>query len=389
MPTVITDWFFEGGGVAASWLMLFLVPVGILAIGSYALFSLPLRRQERARLFLDLIARGLEDGKTPEETVCWISRSRDSEIGARFHLVAGYVAGGMRLVDALQRVPRFLPPALIGMLRVGDELGDWKRVLIAARHLTRDALSQMRGAVNYQIIILFVLNPIVVCTFPIMMRRIFPVFGEIFSGFGVKLPSFTEWLIESGTGLFMLQCAVVLILYAIVLCQLGGSRFERWVQDGWYPLFDWLALRIPWKRKRLQRDFTAMLGLLLDAGVAEHRALRLAASSTANRIFIRRAAKAEAQLEEGVPLPEAVRVLDGTGEFQWRLQMGALSDGGFYQALSGWRDALDAKAFQEEQTAAQSFTTLLVVLNGIVVAVVTCAMMQAIFRLGTMPLEKP
>jgi type II secretory pathway component PulF len=161
------------------------------------------------------------------------------------------------------------------------------------------------------------------------------------------------------------------------------------VQDGWYPLFDWLALRIPWKRKRLQRDFTAMLGLLLDAGVAEHRALRLAASSTANRIFIRRAAKAEAQLEEGVPLPEAVRVLDGTGEFQWRLQMGALSDGGFYQALSGWRDALDAKAFQEEQTAAQSFTTLLVVLNGIVVAVVTCAMMQAIFRLGTMPLEKP
>jgi type II secretory pathway component PulF len=220
MPTVITDWFFEGGGVAASWLMLFLVPVGILAIGSYALFSLPLRRQERARLFLDLIARGLEDGKTPEETVCWISRSRDSEIGARFHLVAGYVAGGMRLVDALQRVPRFLPPALIGMLRVGDELGDWKRVLIAARHLTRDALSQMRGAVNYQIIILFVLNPIVVCTFPIMMRRIFPVFGEIFSGFGVKLPSFTEWLIESGTGLFMLQCAVVLILYAIVLCQL-------------------------------------------------------------------------------------------------------------------------------------------------------------------------
>jgi hypothetical protein len=40
---------------------------------------------------------------------------------------------------------------------------------------------------------------------------------------------------------------------------------------------------------------------------------------------------------------------------------------GFLSALSGWIEALDAKAFQQEQAAAQLLTTGLVLFNGFLV----------------------
>jgi hypothetical protein len=38
------------------------------------------------------------------------------------------------------------------------------------------------------------------------------------------------------------------------------------------------------------------------------------------------------------------------------------------RALTGWHEALDAKAFQLEQAAAQVTTTVLVLVNGLIVA---------------------
>ena len=43
---------------------------------------------------------------------------------------------------------------------------------------------------------------------------------------------------------------------------------------------------------------------------------------------------------------------------------------GFLSALNGWHEALDAKAFQQEQAAAQLTTTALVLFNGFIVACV-------------------
>jgi len=45
--------------------------------------------------------------------------------------------------------------------------------------------------------------------------------------------------------------------------------------------------------------------------------------------------------------------MDAAGEFQWRVSNGLRHGHGFLQALAGWHDALDAKAFQLEQAAAQ------------------------------------
>jgi hypothetical protein len=170
----------------------------------------------------------------------------------------------------------------------------------------------------------------------------------------------------------------------------GGPRFASWLQAGVRPLRDWgdrFFLRVPWRRKRLQRDFSAMLALLLDAGAPEKKALSLAAFSTANGVFIRRAEKAAEQLRQGARLTDAVQLLDDTGEFRWRLLNGAHGSRGFFSALEGWQASLDARAFQLEQAAAQTLSTGLVLLNAATVALVAAAVYQFIGHLGISPLR--
>src|SRR5439155_26891650 len=102
------------------WLVLWQAPLALLSWIACFLVSLPLRRQERARFFLDLLELGLKEGHTPEQTIVAVSRSRDPSMGARFHLLAAHLETGLRLGQALDRVPRLLPLQTAAMLRSGE-----------------------------------------------------------------------------------------------------------------------------------------------------------------------------------------------------------------------------------------------------------------------------
>ena len=106
----------------------------------------------------------------------------------------------------------------------------------------------------------------------------------------------------------------------------------------------------------------------------EAEAVRLAGDSTANEICRRRARRVIAALGKGVKLDDAVRAFDDTGEFHWRLANATHARGGFLNALRGWHEALDAKAFQQEEAATHILTSGLVILNGLVVGLIATAM---------------
>jgi type II secretory pathway component PulF len=126
----------------------------------------------------------------------------------------------------------------------------------------------------------------------------------------------------------------------------------------------------------LLRDFSTMLSVLLDADLPEPQAINLAAECTANHLITRRAETVTQQLERGVPLTDALAALDDGGEFRWRLANAAHGHGGFLRALAGWHEALEARAYQQEQAVSQLVTTSLVLLNGVFVALVAIGMFQ-------------
>ena len=367
------------------WLLLALLILGLAFLVFYVI-SLPLRRQERDRFLLDVIESALAQGEQVERYIISLAQTRDRSPGIQFHLLAALLETGCSFVDALEKTPRLFPPQLLAMLKVGESIGDLKKVLPACRKLLRDGISQSRAAINYQVVFAFVLNPMVLLAVPFLAVKIMPVFGEIFGGFGMKFSSLATTAIMLSPYIFAGQMLIVLALYFFAILFLGGPRLGSWLQAGVFPLGDWIVVRLPWRRKRLQRDFSAMLALLLDAEVPEERAVLFAAASTANRVFVKRAEKIAAHLRAGVKLTEAIQILDDTGEFRWRLENAAHFSSNFFRALKGWHESLDAKAIQLEQSAAQTITTALVLVNAFSVCLVCAAIFQClaqIDRIGT------
>jgi len=180
----------------------------------------------------------------------------------------------------------------------------------------------------------------------------------------------------------LLQMLLVLALYFFGVFFLGGPRLVSWLEASLLPLADRFWLLVPWRRRRLQCDFSAMLALLLDANLPEDQAVTLAALSTANAGFIRLGRTAVERLRAGLKLPEALQGMDDTGEFGWRLKNAGYGGGRFFQALTGWHEWLHARAYQQEQAAAQSISTGLLLLNAASVALVVVLVIGSLAQIS-------
>jgi type IV pilus assembly protein PilC len=353
-----------------------LLPGGAVAVLMHFLLSLPMNRRDRALFFLDLLETVLQRSQPVEQAIVSAAENRDRSIGVGYFMIAAHIEGGAKLGEALEKVPAFLPPQVNAMLRAGEKLGDLKKVLPACREVLRVAPDTVRSTMHYMVAILLLFAPIACWIITLLSLFVIPRFKDVFANMGVQIWPFTIFVfaLNDSHVLVGFEMLVFLALVLVAVIYIGGPGFVRWFQFRSVPVVDWIAWRIPWKQKKLQRAFSAMLAVLLDGGVPEAEAIRLAGDCTANEICRHRAHRVVAALEKGVKLDEAVRAFDDTGEFHWRLTNASHAHGGFLNALRGWHEALDAKAFQQEETATHVFTSGLVVMNGLVVALIATSM---------------
>ena len=356
-------------GVVAISLLTGLASMGCGIFVIHYLLTLPMRRAERARLFLDLLEGALNRGQSAEAMIVSVAQSHDRMLGARFHLLAAHIEGGLRLGAALEKVPRFLPPPIAAMLLAGERLGDLRRVLPACREILRERPEAVRSAVHYMLLVALFISPAALAMVSLTAIFVIPRFREVAASFSA--PPWPPALFLFGHVSWVVGSEIVLLLFLVLITALylGGPR-----SAGWFSCADRIAWLIPWKRKRLLQTFSAMLAVLLDGGVPEAEAVRLAGECTVNKVSRRRSERVVARLQQGTKLDEAVRDFDDGDEFHWRLANAIHSRGGFLSALRGWHEALNARAFLEEEATAHTVTTGLVIFNGLVVGLITIAM---------------
>lgn len=347
---------------------------------AYILISLPLRRKERARVFLQMLELGINDGASPERAILQAASSRDAALGVRFHQLAALIETGLSLDQAIARVPRLLPAQITAMIRAGHQMGDLRRVLPACRQLLDDAVSQTRGALNYAAILAFIIVPIMPAVFILMNMSVIPKFELIAQDMAVSVSPISEFVFATRGWLVVGSLVTMFLFQALTFFYIAGPRMRA--LEGLQGLFDRIFWMMPWRRNRLKRDFTTMLAIALDAGVPEQKAVRLAGESTASTVFERRAASVAADLAAGASLVEAMPALDSTGELRWRFANATRSPGGFFAGLRGWFQLLDARAFQQEQTAAQVLTTVLVIVNGVIIGLFAVGMFDVLISIS-------
>jgi type II secretory pathway component PulF len=341
------------------------IPVLLLTACAFYLLSLPARRQERARLFLHLVEARLRDGQPIEPALISLAESHDRTLGLKFHLLAAHLEEGDRLGPALEK-SSLLPRPLAGMFAAGLELGDLRKVIPACRMHLQDTVSGLHGALNYFFVLMVGMAPVIVFLSWFTLIVVAPKMEEVFYGVSDGgLDRFWMDLMQiSLRAAVWVQSGMLGFLLLAAVLYLSGPGLPRWMQCVTHPFADWFAWLVPWKRKRMQRNFAALLAVLLDHRVPESVAVKLAAEGAGNGIFTLRARRVAARLAAGEPLTQAVTALDHAGEFRWRLTNAAAGRGGFTNALRGWFESLDARAFQQEQAAAHLITTALVVING-------------------------
>lgn len=360
-----------------------LTPLCGLLYVVYFLLTLPLRRKERARIFIDLLESGMAEGLSPEQALAISAPRPVRPLGKRFNTFASHLSAGLRLSQALDLVPNVVPPQVAAMLRAGERVGDVRKVLPACRVHLAGPLSQVRAAINYLVLIAFLVNPVAILVPLFISTRVLPRFFEIFSAMipGASLPAFTRFVFGETRTFVLLQIIFLVVIMATLVVYIAGPRSQRWLNSFFPGAGDRLAFALPWKRKRLLRDFSSMLAILLDSGMPEAEAVTLAAESTANTAIIRRAETVRGLLRKGTPLPQAMSAMDNVGEFRWRLKNAVHRRRRFFDALQGWHEALNAKAFQQEQAAAQVTTSGLVLINGLFVGCVVLAVFLVLISL--------
>jgi type II secretory pathway component PulF len=354
--------------------LLILLPGGAFALLLHYLLSLPMQRRDRALFFLDLIETALDRGQAVEHAILSAAETRDRSMGIGFYILAAEIENGLRFGQALEKVPGFLPPQINAILRAGEKLGDLKKALPACREVLRAPPDTVRTTMHYMVAILMLFAPIACLMVWLITVFVIPKFKEVAAGMGMRLWPLSAFVFKHSGWFIIFEIVVFLALLTIAIVYIGGPGLVRVFRFRFLPIVDFISWRLPWKQKKLQRTFSAMLAVLLDGSMPEAEAVRLAGECTANDFCRRRAACIITKLQQGIKLDEAVRLFDDSGEFHWRLANAVHARGGFLKALRGWHESLDARAFQQEETMAHVMTSGLVIVNGVLVGLIATAM---------------
>lgn len=369
------------------------LPLCAVSYAFYRVFTIPLRRASATRFLLDVIGAALKQGadlagaiRACEGSKCDI---RPSFLGS----VASRLESGEPITEALRARGSPVPDRITEMLRAGEKSGDLGAVLPACRRALDDTVSNAHSGHSYLALLPALLYLPVAVFVPFILAGLpglQPAFGgdlrrgylgrlgEVAADCGADVEATIAWS-RSATFAWALVAAVFWGL--VLLVWVGKCRRRPVSLLGLGRVAGRLQWRLPWSRRRMQRDFSAVLAILLDTGMREQEAIALASRCTGNLIFEQRAAGSARRLERGEPLAEALGSLDASGELEWRLTNAARSKAGFGAALAGWHDALEAKAFQQEQAASHLLTTGFVLLNGALICSIAFGVFGIMIRI--------
>lgn len=365
-------WAEVGFGFEVVPVVYYLLSVVLVSAGLVGICWRPIQRRERVRFFLYLLAQAEESGQSIEQIIISLSKGGEQPLGPQFDRVARHIEWGlMNLPEALAREPGCLPAQVMAIYKVGHETGGVTMILPVAQENHRENGESVFSGLIYHIIVLSIAAMIV----GILMTYVIPKFKAIFADMlepGEVLPEFTMLVLKISDTIKNNAAALF-----IPLLLLFGVWFYC-EKKGWLDMF-WLL--IPWHRKRLQRDYSRVLALLLDSGVPEEKAIELAAQSTSNRTIKKRARKAIASLQSGMGLTEAIKLMDDSREFQWRLTNALQTDGKFVDSLSGWHQSLSARADRQHRSFASLIEATMILLLGLIIGSIMIGMFLPLIKL--------
>ncbi|MBZ0272427.1 type II secretion system F family protein, partial [bacterium] len=235
-------------------------------------------------------------------------RTRDQKLRGAIARVLDDVERGSQFWSALARHPELFNPMTVNIIRTGEESGSLVKVmdyLATYRDREEDMARMVQRAVTYPMIILIIALGVML----LVLTTIIPQFAVQYSRAQVELPWPTRLIINFS------EAATNVGLVFFVLVAFGIWIYRRSDQVGGIKNFvDRMKLKLPVFGRVLTNiytvQFSAMLAILLKAGLPMPRALDLVRDTMPNVLFKDAFAFVKDSIEKGRTLNESFQPID-------------------------------------------------------------------------------
>ena len=294
--------------------------------------------------------------------------------------ICARVEGGDSFSEALSKHPKVFTRLYVSMVGAGEKGGLLAEILARlATYLENTARlrKKVKSAMMYPTIVTVV--AIIITTF--LLVKVIPVFGEIYEGFGAKLPAPTQFMINLSkfvSGYFIL-----------IFLALGGLVY------GWLYFIKTPSGRAFWDARRIKLPifgtiahkiclarFSRTLSSLIRSGVPILEVLQIVSQTVGNVVMEKAIKQAMSDIERGEGISAALGKHPVFPNMIIRMCMAGEQTGKIDSMLERISDFLD----EEIETTLSGLTSLiepiLIVFLGVVVGGMVICMFLPIFKLS-------
>jgi len=290
------------------------------------------------------------------------------------------VESGDSFSQALLKHPKVFNKLYVCMVDAGEKGGLLAEILSRlATFLENTARlrKKVKSAMMYPTVVTVVAISITI----FLLVKVVPVFGEIFSGFGAKLPAPTQFLIDLSnwlkSNLFIVLPAIGLVVYGWFAYTKTKQGREFWDRTRiQLPIFGVIAHKICLAR------FTRTLASLIRSGVPILEVLSIVANTVGNVVMEKAIRVAMTDIEKGDGISNALAKHPVFPVMIIRMMTAGEQTGKIDSMLERIADFLD----EEIETTLSGLTSLieplLIVFLGVVVGGIVIAMFLPIFKMS-------
>ena len=290
------------------------------------------------------------------------------------------VEGGENFSAALAKHPKVFTRLFVSMVDAGEKGGLLAEVLARlATYLENTA--RLRKKVKAAMMYPTAVTVIAIAITIFLLLKVVPVFGEIYSGFGAKLPGPTQFLIDISN---ILKRYILYIAPAIALLIYGWFAYIK-TRPG-REFWDRLRIKMPIfgsiAHKLCLARFTRTLASLIRSGVPILEVLNIVANTAGNVVMEKAIRAAASDIERGEGISSALGKHPIFPTMVIRMMTAGEQTGKIDAMLERVADFLD----EEIETTLSGLTSLieplLIVFLGVVVGGIVVCMFLPIFKMS-------
>ncbi len=293
------------------------------------------------------------------------------------------VEGGSFLAKALSHYPEIFPPIYVSLVEVGESTGRLDESLTQlAQYLEKQTRlrAKILSALAYPALLVSVALGVLV----FLCVWVVPLFSELFSEMGEALPWLTMVVISLAEGLRDYGL-LVMVLGGLILWGIRGLLRNPGIREKQDAILLTIPVFGPVLRKAAVVRVARTLGSLVQHGLPLLQAVDLTRGVIGNVALERGLHQALKQVEQGMPLSEALRA-QGPGLFPGMMTQ-MIKVGESTGSMDGMLGKIADLFEQEVDRSIATMTALvepaIILLVGSAIAVVVIAMYLPIFSMGS------